>query len=427
MADDDEITEIPQTAVPPINITQEGVIIPNMDQVLRGRLADMAASIINGSGDVRSPQGQIALSETAILNDVYDKILILFNQINPDFSQGRFQDGIGQLYFMKRDQGRGTSVLATCYGRKGTIIKVGYRARDTRGNIYSSQEEKTIDETGFVELNFVNILNGAIPCSTGELNTILTPVSGWDRITNKAPGAIGTDIESASAFESRRRDSVAKNARNTDISILGALLETTNVLDAYVWSNRDTTVAEIGSTKFKVAPNSVYICVAGGSDADIAKTIFDKYNPSGGMVGDTNVIIRDASYNKPWPQYTMTWQRAKPLTIYFKVLLNNADANTPDIITAIKNRVIEVFNGTYEPEMCPDITSATTTRERIAGRISSSRYYSPVIAVNPNLLDLITIQVSNDEGKTWVSSITPGVEQVPVIASDSILVEYEAP
>lgn len=426
--DDIDISKIDlKTAVPPIDIAQEGVIIPDNTTVLKGRLTDMSNAIPNGSQAVQSPQGQIAIAETAILSDIYDKILILFNQINPDFAQGRFQDGIGQFYFMSRNAGRPTSVLATCYGRKDTIIKVGYRARDIKGNIYSAQEEKTIDESGFVELNFANIANGAIPCGIEELTTILTPVSGWDSITNYAPGITGTDIESAAAFETRRRDSVAKNARNTDISILGALLDTSGVLDAYVWSNRDTTVAEIGSTKFKVAPNSVYICVAGGEDGRIADTIAHKYNPSGGMVGDVDYIWLDESYNKPWPEYTITWQRAKPLTVYFKVLLNNQDANTPDIIQAIKNRVIEVFNGTYTPDMCSDANTQKATRERIAGRISSSRYYSPVIAVNPNLLDLITIQVSNDAGKTWQSSITPGVEQVPVISPDSVLVEYKAP
>jgi hypothetical protein len=57
-------------------------------------------------------------------------------------------------------------------------------------------------------------------------------------LTNAAPGVVGVDVESRIAFETRRKQSVARNARNQDGATLAALLATSGVLDAYVWSNR---------------------------------------------------------------------------------------------------------------------------------------------------------------------------------------------
>jgi hypothetical protein len=61
------------------------------------------------SQSLSSPQGQIAQSDTEIIAQEYDKLLCLFNQVNPDYATGRFQDGIGRIYFMDRISAQGNS------------------------------------------------------------------------------------------------------------------------------------------------------------------------------------------------------------------------------------------------------------------------------------------------------------------------------
>jgi len=92
-----------QTAVPDTVITEDGLSVPEVADVLSGRQADISSSFGGGlSPELSTPQGQLAVSDTAIIAQVYDKQLVLFNQINPDFASGRFQDAIGRIYFMDR-------------------------------------------------------------------------------------------------------------------------------------------------------------------------------------------------------------------------------------------------------------------------------------------------------------------------------------
>ncbi len=150
------------------------------------------------------------------------------------------------------------------------------------------------------------------------INANFSSVSGWDAITNDTPARVGSQVESRIAFETRRRQSVARNGRNTDGAMKAALLETQGVTDAYVWSNRTRETVTIGTTLYPVKPHSVFICVNGGNDTDIAETIFQYYNPGADMNGDTTFTVYDKeNYSPPYPQYVMQWQRATPLSVIF--------------------------------------------------------------------------------------------------------------
>ncbi|HFU9058718.1 TPA: hypothetical protein ACH7KX_005056, partial [Escherichia coli] len=145
------------TAVPDVTITENGLSVPDIADVLAGRLTDMSTALGGGaSQSLSSPQGQIAQSDTEIIAQEYDKLLCLFNQINPDFSTGRFQDGIGRIYFMERIAAQGTVVTATCIGQVGTTIPAGSTAVDTSGYIYQSIDNAVIPSSGSVDVQFVN-------------------------------------------------------------------------------------------------------------------------------------------------------------------------------------------------------------------------------------------------------------------------------
>ncbi|HHT8315320.1 TPA: baseplate J/gp47 family protein, partial [Yersinia enterocolitica] len=174
-----------ETAVPDVTITENGLLIPDVSDVLAGRLTDMTTSLGGGSSQsLSSPQGQIAQSDTEIIAQVYDKLLCLFNQINPDYATGRFQDGIGRIYFQERISAQGTVVAATCIGNVNTVIPAGSTAVDTNGYIYQSIDAATIPASGSIDVPFVNTTTGPIPCAVGALNQIYRSVPGWDSINN---------------------------------------------------------------------------------------------------------------------------------------------------------------------------------------------------------------------------------------------------
>ncbi|EFH8907731.1 TPA: baseplate J/gp47 family protein [Escherichia coli] len=401
------------TAVPDVTITENGLSVPDIADVLAGRLTDMSTALGGGaSQSLSSPQGQIAQSDTEIIAQEYDKLLCLFNQINPDFSTGRFQDGIGRIYFMERIAAQGTVVTATCIGQVGTTIPAGSTAVDTSGYIYQSIDNAVIPSSGSVDVQFVNTTTGPIPCAAGSLNQIYRAVSGWDAVNNTSPGVVGVDVESRIAFETRRRQSVARNSRNQDASTLAALLATDGVLDAYVWSNRTAETVNKGTTNFPILAHSVYICVYGGADTDVAESIFNTYNPGTNMNGDTTFTVYDnVNYMPPYPSYVMQWQKASPTRVYFKVNID-ASLNPPsDITKQVKKMVATVFNGGYEG----------IGKARIGSTINAGKYYAPVISISPDTVGILSLEISLD-GSLYGPAVTMGIDQVPTIQESDITV-----
>jgi len=401
------------TAVPDVTITENGLSVPDIADVLAGRLTDMSTALGGGaSQSLSSPQGQIAQSDTEIIAQEYDKLLCLFNQINPDFSTGRFQDGIGRIYFMERIAAQGTVVTATCIGQVGTTIPAGSTAVDTSGYIYQSIDNAVIPSSGSVDVQFVNTTTGPIPCAAGSLNQIYRAVSGWDAVNNISPGVVGVDVESRIAFETRRRQSVARNSRNQDASTLAALLATDGVLDAYVWSNRTAETVNKGTTNFPILAHSVYICVYGGADTDVAESIFNTYNPGANMNGNTTFTVYDnVNYMPPYPSYVMQWQKASPTRVYFKVNVD-ASLNPPsDITKQVKEMIVTVFNGGYEG----------IGKSRIGSTINAGKYYAPVISISPDTVGILSLEVSID-GSLYGPAVTMGIDQVPTIQESDITV-----
>ncbi|WP_023640352.1 baseplate J/gp47 family protein [Dickeya zeae] len=401
------------TAVPDVTITENGLLVPDVSDVLAGRLTDMTTALGGGaSQSLSSPQGQIAQSDTEIIAQEYDKLLCLFNQVNPDYATGRWQDGIGRIYFMDRISAQGTVVTAQCVGLVGTIIPAGSTAIDVNGYIYATSDPATIPTSGTVDVQFTCQTTGPIACGAGQLNQIYRAVSGWDSVNNSTAGVVGVNVESRIAFETRRKQSVSRKARNQDGATLAALLATTNVLDAYVWSNRTAAAVIKGETNVSVAAHSIWICVYGGADADVAEAIFGTYNPGCNFNGSaTHTVYDSMNYEAPYPEYVMQWQKATPTPVYFKITLDGSLNPPSDITSQVKTMVQTVFNGNYDG----------IVKARIGATINAGKYYAPVISISPDSVGILSLEVSPD-GVTFTPSVTMGIDQVPTIQASNITV-----
>ncbi|MCI1323010.1 MAG: hypothetical protein LKG47_07240, partial [Acetobacter fabarum] len=111
------------TAVPAPTMTDAGFVAPAESDILAGILDDMNAAFGNVlNTDLSTPQGQLAMSLTAIVGDAYDQMLALFNGVDPARAAGRMQDAIGNLYFMTRKPATATVVTCQCSGAAGTVV-----------------------------------------------------------------------------------------------------------------------------------------------------------------------------------------------------------------------------------------------------------------------------------------------------------------
>ena len=125
-------------------------------------------------------KARLPATETAVISDENDQFLLLTQNVDPAFSQGRFQDGIARVYFLTRYPARPTVVQATCRGLQGVTIPIGALARAINGNYYTSTASGTIGSDGTVTLPFQCNVTGPIACPTDALNRVYLVIPGWE-------------------------------------------------------------------------------------------------------------------------------------------------------------------------------------------------------------------------------------------------------
>lgn len=396
------------TNVPAITYTPGGVVLPAESAVLAGVQADINQAFGGGVNPaLETPQGQIASSTAAIIGDKNDQIAMMVNQFDPAFADGRWQDAIGRIYFIDRKPATSTAVTATCVGLAGVVIPVGAMAKATDGTIYLCTQTGTIPESGSIGLAFAAQTTGPIACPANSLNQVYKAIPGWDTVNNAADGVQGQNVETRADFEYRRRQSVALNGQNSLQSIYANVFAVDNVLDVYATENNTSSTVTKGGVS--LLPHSIYVAVAGGISADVARAIWNHKSPGADYNGDTSYTVTDTSgYNPPYPSYVVKWKTPTPTPILFAVQLANNPALPSNIIALVQAAIVAGFNGTDGG-----------SRARVGSTIFASRFYAPVTMINPNV-SILSLLLGADSAT--LASLTMDIDQQPTINAANILV-----
>jgi uncharacterized phage protein gp47/JayE len=162
---------------------------------------------------------------------------------------------------------------------------------------------------------------GEIVAQIYQITEIVTAVSGWKGVNNLADATTGTEIETDPALRERREDRLAAGGNATIEAIRAALLEVLNVADAFVFENT-TDVTDANG----LPPHSVQATVVGGTDADIAQTVFEKKAAGIETYGtDISEVIVDSQGTN----HTINADRADLMEIWVDItVITNGDYPT---------------------------------------------------------------------------------------------------
>ena len=397
-------------SVPPLTIGPNGVVLPAESAILSGVQADINNAFGGGvNPDLRTPQGMIAQTQTAVIGDKNNQIAYMVNMFDPELSVGRWQDGLSRIYFLDRIPARSTAVTVTVSGATGKTIPVGAQAIDTSGNIYICTAAVTIPAGGSISAQFAAVVPGATPCPANTLNRIYQAVDGWDSINNPTDGVTGRNVETASEMEVRRKETVAANGVNSIQSIAGNIAKVPNLLDYYCIQNDTDASVTIGTVT--LVKHSIWVSVSGGAAADIADVIWRKKPPGTNMNGTTTFVVYDERYEDPKPEYTIKWNTATDTAIKFAVEITDSIDLPPDAETLVKNAILGAFNGADGGPVA-----------RIGSRINAGRYYAPVTAAaTPGSvinIESILLGISTPT----LTSVLMGINQKPTLIAANITV-----
>ncbi len=174
---------------------------------------------------------------------------------------------------------------------------------------------------------------GPVAAPVGALNTIVTPVSGWDAVINLVEGDTGRDIETDVALRIRSKESVRVPGAAALSPIQARLRqEVDGVTYAKVYEN--DTMFPVGSRPAK----SIEVVVVGGADSDVAGKIWETKAAGIQTFGLEEVTITDSTGD------SRTVYFSRPTAVYVwldvKLTLYDEEVFPSDGLTAVAAAVL---------------------------------------------------------------------------------------
>lgn len=389
-----------KTNVPNIVIDDTGVKIPSEAEVLDGVLADFNAAFGgNLNLNLETPQGQLASSLAAIINDKNNAIAQIINQVHPDYAMGVMQDAVAKIYFIERKPETDSVVECVFTGLAGTVIPKGFVVKDAAGNRWILQSQAIITESGTATA-MLTAASG-IEARSGTVTQIEQYISGLDRVSNPQDAIAGRKTEGREDFRERRKKSVAINAHGTPESVYANVFALDGVSDVYVVDNPKHTADTVGGINLK--PHSLYVAVVGGKNEDIAREIWKFAGNGCDFNGNTDVTVHDEIYAHPKPSYSISFTRPASAPIYFRVKVQSGGALGYEKM--MKDALVEAFK--------------KRGKSKIGATIYAVDFVAPLAVIDG--VNLISVEVGLSSG-TYSSHVTANIDKIPILSSENIQV-----
>lgn len=361
--------------------------------------------------DPETPQGQIIDSQVATVNRKDSEVLYLAQQFDPRTAEGRFQNALAEIYFIKRKPAINSYAMCTINGRAGTQISAGALIEsEIDGTQWSLDQNVTIPANETITAKFTCLTDGAISASSGTLTKIVTTVTGWDTVTN-ATAIVGSLEESQSAFEQRRKDSVSLNARSTVNAVYANVAQCDGVIAVYAVDNKKNISETIDN--YTLTPHSIFVSVIGGENEDIAKAIYNNLSAGCDYNGNTSV---DITNEYSGAVETVKFYRPDVFNIFVKVQIQNSASLQNDYENIVKQAVYNNFYGLDSTK----INNEPLLRLKMNDDLYSSRFTPSIL--NAGITNVLTVQLSID-GSEWVNNIHIPITANPTLDLNNIIIE----
>ena len=327
------------------NFIQESGIVVADTSTVNSEITQEYLDNFGSKLDVTS--GEIAKilinADTEIVTKLQEILAFFANLQNPRVAGGKYLDGIWSLTEGQRSLATSTTVVATIAGVIGTFIPSGSVATTGEGNRFALVADITIPIAGTIDTSFASESKGAIVCQAGTLINIADGgVLGWETINNSADGILGNETQSDTSARSDRILTIAKGAKGTVLSIISGLYAIDEVTSLIFRKNDENTSVTIDNVV--MSPKSIYVCIDGGDNTLIAKSLEEYKAPgvgfnNGGGINQSVTFTSDAS-GQP---YTVVFDRPNLVLIKIKITVK-VGSSAIDTTQEIKNSILEYVN-----------------------------------------------------------------------------------
>ena len=236
---------------------------------------------------------------------------------------------------------------------------------------------------------------GPLDQPANTIDTILTPMLGWDSVINPIAATPGTDRETDEELRLRFRNGKFDRATNTYDAIYSALINLDNVTEVTIYENDTSAVDGNG-----VPAHSFLPIVSGGLSQDIGNAIWEN-KPTGILsYGNTSVNVTDIQGGV----HVVSFSRPNPVVIYISMDITtdvNFPANGNDLI---RSNLLQYFQDNFGT----------------GDDVIYSRLYTPINAVSGHQVNTLTIGTSPSPVGT--SNVVINFDSIASLSSVNILI-----
>lgn len=317
-----------------LQLTKTGIKTQSAEEILteiRQRFINIFGSNVNL--DPNSINGQLITEFVNLILENDLKYLEMFNNFNIDYATGVWLDAIGKLFLINRIQGTSSEAQIMITGLTGLIIPIEFEISDGV-NIWYAPQEYTVDNIN--TMRFLSREKGEIAASAGAITQVLTPLNGIESITNPSPAVLGTKEETDFALRKRIKNLQALNSTSQILSLeseLATISENFIVLENFTGEQSTIDGAVIDA-------HSIFVCIQGGSDKQIAQALFNKKSLGCGMTGTTSYTLKLPHGQEFIAKFT----RPTLMPIKIKMSIKNVATQPFNFIKLATTTILNLFN-----------------------------------------------------------------------------------
>lgn len=322
--------------------------------------------------DPSTPDGLKLASDAEIWANLDELGQRAYNSKDPNKAKGNDLEVVCSLTGAQRDQGTPSNVVLTLTGVPATIVSAGKLVESiVDGSRWSIDADVTIGIGGTVSANATCTVSGATQANIGTITRIVSTVGGWQSVTNNVTAVSGTNIQSDASLRLERAKTVGRVGNNQVDSMLGELGATLNVRKFKIFEN------DTGSTDpiTGLPPHSIAPVVDGGTDADVALSIYIKKNP-GVTLYAVGTLVQENVQSPTYPQQfkIITFSRPIYVDIEVSVTIQNDGTLPVDADQLIKEAILQYSTGELVGPDCGFNSRGFDIGEYVA----ISRMYTPI-------------------------------------------------
>lgn len=371
---------------------------------------DMKARARNLFGDkinleINSPLGIIIQLVSWALSLVWQALESLYNAFHVHTSIGQDLDNLAKNIGISRIESARARGEVLFEGDPERTISEGFLVETPQGVQFETTETAQIDSEGEATVEVLAVEPGSkTNVEANRITEIVNPLTGLDSVTNPEPTSGGRDRETNVEFRERYFDSLDRAGGSTVASIRAAIIQDTEAIAALVLENYTNEVDGDG-----LPPKSFEAIVLGGTDAEIARAIYD-YKPGGiQSFGEETYDIEDELGYK----HTIGFTRAEQVDIYVDITV----AADSDVTEEVKEEIIRYICGEYEEE---GYIGLSMDEDVILSRVNSR-----VMENIEDTTDIISTEIGTDPQTLAEENIEIGPREVAITSASNIEVSLQ--